>query len=78
MGKTDDIGEVNRRMHPMGPPGQGTRQPRKDSQNNVEKNLLAAGASSTQQRLLERGDGTEAEESHTGLAHVLVGAKTGE
>jgi len=37
LGKADDIGEVNRLMHPMGPPGQGTRQPRKDSQNNVEK-----------------------------------------
>src|SRR5262249_25303125 len=55
-GKADDIGEVNRRMHPMGPPGQGTRQPRKDSQNNVEKILMAAGASSNLQRLLERGE----------------------
>ena len=78
MGKADDIGEVNRRMHPMGPPGQGTKQPRKDSQNNVEKILLAAEASNNLQRLLERGDRTEAEESHTGLTHVLVGAKTGE
>ena len=77
-GKADDIGEVNRRMHPMGPPGQGTKQPRKDSQNNVEKIPLAAGASSNLQRLLERGDRTEAEESYTGLAHVLVGAMTGE
>ena len=53
-GKADDIGEVNRRMQPMGPPGQGTRQPRKDSQNNVEKILMAAGARSNLQRLLKR------------------------
>ena len=38
----------------------------------------AAGAGSNLQRLLERGDRAEAEESHTGLAHVLVGAMTGE
>jgi hypothetical protein len=56
MGKADDIGEGNRHMHPMGPPGQGTRQPRKDSQNNVEKIPMAAGASSNLQRLLERGE----------------------
>jgi hypothetical protein len=55
-GKADDIGEVNRRMHPMGPPGQGTRQPRKESQNNVEKIPMAAGASSNLQRLLKRGE----------------------
>ena len=55
-GKADDIGEVNRCMHPMGPPGQGTRQPRKDSQNNVEKIPMAAGASSNLQRLLKRGE----------------------
>jgi hypothetical protein len=42
-------------MHPMGPPGQGTRQPRKDSQNNVEKIPMAAGASSNPQRLLMEG-----------------------
>jgi|SRR5215471_17223107 len=42
-------------MHLMGPPGQGTRQPRKDSQNNVEKIPMAAAASSNLQRLLEQG-----------------------
>jgi hypothetical protein len=55
-GKAEDVGEVNRRMHPMGPPGQGTRQLRKESQNNVEKIPMAAGASSNLQRLLERGE----------------------
>jgi hypothetical protein len=56
-GKADDIGEVNRDVHPMGPPWQGTRQPRKDTQNNVEKVQLAAGAGSNLHRLLERGYG---------------------
>jgi hypothetical protein len=55
-GKADDIGEVNRHMHSMGPPGQGTKQPRKESQNNVEKILMAAGASSNLQRFLDRGE----------------------
>ena len=46
-GKADDIGEVNRCMHPMGPPWQGTRQPRKDTQNNVEKVPLQQGLVAT-------------------------------
>jgi hypothetical protein len=54
-GKADDIGEVNRYVHPMGPPWQGTRQPGKDKQNNVEKVPLPAGAGSNLRRLLERG-----------------------
>src|SRR5260370_35053222 len=47
--------EANRCRHPMGPPWQGTRQPRKDTQNNVEKVPLAAGAGSNLRRLLARG-----------------------
>ena len=42
-------------MHSAGPPGQGLRHLRKDSQNNVEKVLLAAGADSNRQRLRELG-----------------------
>jgi len=55
----------------MGPPWQGTRQPRKDSQNNVEKILLAAGADSNRQRLQEPGYGQSRGEV-TGLAHESV------
>jgi hypothetical protein len=70
-GKADDIGEVNRCMHPMGPPWQGTRQPRKDTQNNVEKVPLAAGAGSNLRRLLARGYCRRRGEA-AGLAHEPV------
>jgi hypothetical protein len=58
-------------MHPMGPPWQGTRQPRKDSQTNVERVLLAAGADGNRQRHLERGLGRRRDEV-AGSAHEPI------
>jgi hypothetical protein len=44
-------------MHPVGPPWYGTRHPRKDSQDNIGKVPLAAGADCNLHRLLERSYG---------------------
>jgi hypothetical protein len=65
-------------MHSVGPPGHGTRHLRKDSQNNVGKIPLAAGAGSNLRRLHERGQKAEVEESHAGLTNESVGARTEE
>jgi hypothetical protein len=51
---------------------------RNDSQNNVGKIPLAAGAGSNLRRLHERGQKAEVEESHTGLTNESVGARTEE
>ena len=74
LGQADDIGEVNRRVHSMEPPWQGTGQPRKDLQNSVEKVLLAAGADGNRQRHLERGLGRRRDEI-AGSAHEPIKAK---
>jgi hypothetical protein len=43
-------------MHSVGPPGQGLRHLGKESQNNVGKILLAAGAGSNLRRLFKGGE----------------------
>jgi hypothetical protein len=55
-GKADESLRKNQANALRGPPGHGLRHLRKDSQNNVGKVPLAAGAGSNLQGLLKRGE----------------------